>query len=46
MLQDWDPEYEVQYRKLVGEDEVDEVIDYPWGMTPIYNRWLAESRSV
>ena len=46
MLQDWEPEHEVKYRKLVGEDEVDESIDYPWGMAEIYNRWLAESRLI
>ena len=45
-LQIWKPEHEVQYRILVGEDEVDAEIDYPWGMAPIYNRWLAESRLV
>jgi 8-oxo-dGTP pyrophosphatase MutT (NUDIX family) len=45
-LQDWERQYEVQHRKLVGEDDVDEAIDYPWGMAPIYNRWLAESQLV
>ena len=46
ILQDWKPEFEVQYWKLVGEDEVDESIYYPWGMAPVYNLWLTESRLV
>jgi 8-oxo-dGTP pyrophosphatase MutT (NUDIX family) len=46
VLQSWEPEHEIQYRKLVGEDDCDDAIDYPWGLVPIYNRWLAESRLV
>jgi hypothetical protein len=43
MLQSWEPEYEVQYRKLVSGNEADDAIDYPRGMVPIYYRWLVES---
>jgi hypothetical protein len=43
MLQNCEPKHEIQHRKLVGDDDCDESIDYPWEMAPIYNRWLTES---
>lgn len=46
MLQDWEPKFEVKFRKLVAEGAVDQAIDYPWGLAEIYNRRLAESRLV
>ncbi len=45
-LNPWEPEHEIKHRRTVAPEMVLELVDFPEGQRPIYERWIRESLAV